>query len=176
VEGDERCKRCLDHDMPCDKLSAPPKVGGLCTSALAADCCQDARPRRRFLFKGASGGLSQYQGVEAGYLGSSSLVHLAWKYAPQRPDVIDKFRGIDDRHDLYRGSVGGLEQDGLLVGQTGAESSKSARPMLVSVSMAKARLVQELGSETVLNARTSIAHLSLITDELGQCTRPAATG
>ncbi|GFZ44923.1 hypothetical protein JCM24511_02649 [Saitozyma sp. JCM 24511] len=137
VEGDERCKRCLDHDMPCDKLSAPPK---------------DARPRRRFLFKGASGGLSQYQGVEAGYLGSSSLVHLAWKYAPQRADVIDKFRGIDDRHDLYRGSVGGLEQDGLLVGQTDAESSKSARPMLVSVSMAKARLVQELGSETVLNA------------------------
>ncbi|KAL7423535.1 hypothetical protein Q5752_001115 [Cryptotrichosporon argae] len=98
VEGDDRCRRCVDHDMLCDKLSAPPK---------------DARPRRRLLFKTSANSV-QFQGVEAGYLGSSSLVLLAWKYAPQRPDVIDKLRGIDDRFDLYRGSIGGLEQDGLL--------------------------------------------------------------
>jgi hypothetical protein len=46
----------------------------------------------------------------------------------------------------------------------------------VSVSMAKARLVQELGSETVLNARTSIALLRPPVNVLGQFTRPAATG
>jgi hypothetical protein len=113
---------------------------------------KDSRPRRRFLFRGGSGGVTHSQGVEASYLGGSSLALLAWKYAPQRPDVIDKFRVIDDKHELFRGSIGGLEQDGLLVGLTEEDSTRAEKPTLISLSMARTKLIQEIGAESVLTA------------------------
>lgn len=90
--------------------------------------------------------------MEASYLGGSSLALLAWKYAPQRPDVIDKFRVIDDKHELFRGSIGGLEQDGLLVGLAEEDPTRAEKPTLISLSMARTKLIQELGAESVLTA------------------------
>lgn len=115
---------------------------------------QDCRPRRRFLFKGITS-TGQTQGVEASYLGASSLALLAWKYAPQKADVIDRFRAIDDKHELFRGSIGGLEQDGLLVGAAEDEPAKMDRSTLISVNSVSAKLAQELGGESVLTARES---------------------
>ncbi|WWC93569.1 hypothetical protein V866_000404 [Kwoniella sp. B9012] len=140
VPGEERCKKCIDHNKHCDKLSAAPK---------------DDRPRRRTLFRGAAKGassLSQSQGYEPRYLGSSSLSILVWKYVPQTTEIIDKLRGIDDRYDLHRGSIGGLEQNGLLIGQGESPNVKNEKPTLVSVSMVQARLIQEVGAETVLTS------------------------
>lgn len=114
---------------------------------------KDERPRRRTLFKSTRKGANaflQSQGVEASYLGSSSLAILVWKHVPQTADAINRLRGIDDRHDLYRGSIGGLEQNGLLVGQNDSEPAKVERPVLVSVSQVQSKLSQELGSETIL--------------------------
>lgn len=101
---------------------------------------------------GSSSGIGHSQGVEASYLGGSSLALLAWKYAPQRSEVIDKFRVIDDKHELYRGSIGGLEQDGLLVGLSEEEPTKNEKQTLISLSLAKSKLIQELGTESVLTA------------------------
>lgn len=77
---------------------------------------------------------------------------MAWKYAPQRSEVIDKFRVIDDKHELYRGSIGGLEQDGLLVGLSEEESTRAEKQTLISLSMARSKLIQELGAESALTA------------------------
>ena len=85
-------------------------------------------------------------------MGSSSIPLLAWKVAPQRPDVIDKFRSLDDRFSVFRGSVGGLEQDGLLVRPLTEANSKADKPALVSVALVRGRLIQELGAETVLSS------------------------
>lgn len=112
---------------------------------------QDVRPRRRLLFRNLNT-LSQTQGLEAVYLGSSSLELLAWKHAPQTPDVLNKLRTLDDQYELYRGTVGGIEQTGLLAGQTPRDAVKSERPTLISVGMVQAKLMQDLGSETVLKS------------------------
>jgi len=112
---------------------------------------QDVRPRRRLLFRNLNT-LSQTQGLEAVYLGSSSLELLSWKYAPQTPDVLNKLRTLDDQYELYRGTVGGIEQNGLLAGQTPREAVKIERPTLISVGMVQAKLMQDLGSETVLKS------------------------
>ncbi|OCF35093.1 hypothetical protein I316_03133 [Kwoniella heveanensis BCC8398] len=138
VPGEERCKKCIDHDKPCDKNSAAPK---------------DDRPRRRTLFRGGTKGassLAHSQGYEPSYLGSSSLSILVWKYVPQTTEVIDRLRSIDDRYDLHRGSIGGLEQNGLLVGQGDYTGGRAEKPTLVSVSGVQAKLNQELGAQTVL--------------------------
>ncbi|WWC69091.1 uncharacterized protein I206_103027 [Kwoniella pini CBS 10737] len=138
VPGDGRCKKCIDLKQSCDKSSAAPK---------------DDRPRRRTLFKGAGKGgssLLRAQGYEPRYLGSSSLAILVWKHVPQTSDIIDRLRGIDDRYDLHRGSIGGLEQNGLLIGQGESSAGKSEKPALITVSMVQAKLMQELGAETVL--------------------------
>ena len=94
--------------------------------------------------------------MEANYLGGSSLALLAWKYAPQRSEVIDKFRVIDDKNELYRGSIGGLEQDGLLVGIAEEDSTRMGKETLISLSIAKSKLIQELGAESVLTAWKSL--------------------
>lgn len=120
----------------------------------------------------------QTQGVEASYLGGSSLELLAWKYAPQRSDVIDRFRSIDDRYELFRGSIGGLEQDGLLVGAAEEDMAKQDKSTLVSVNLVTAKLTQELGAATVLDSRMS----TLFTTDLivsqaysKQCTKHVET-
>lgn len=100
--------------------------------------------------------MSHSQGVEASYLGGSSLALLAWKYSPQRPDIIDKFRGVDDKHELYRGSIGGFEQDGLLVGLADEDPTRVERATLISLSLARAKLIQDLGAESVLTDRMFI--------------------
>jgi hypothetical protein len=115
--------------------------------------------------------------VEANYLGGSSLALLAWKYAPQRSEVIDKFRIIDDKNELYRGSIGGLEQDGLLVGIAEEDSTRTGKETLISLSIAKSRLIQELGAESVLTACKCLSNAicrpsAKLTD---QCTKLAAT-
>lgn len=112
---------------------------------------QDVRPRRRLLFRNLNT-LSQSQGLEAVYFGSSSLDLLAWKYAPQTPDVLNKLRTLDDQYELFRGTVGGVEQNGLLAGQAPREMVKTERPTLISVGMVQAKLMQDLGSETVLRS------------------------
>ncbi|WWC87422.1 uncharacterized protein L201_002311 [Kwoniella dendrophila CBS 6074] len=75
-------------------------------------------------------------------------VHL--RYHNHRDTNQDRLRGIDDRYDLHRGSIGGLEQNGLLIGQGESSNVKAEKPTLVSVSMVQAKLMQELGAETVL--------------------------
>nr|XP_018263463.1 uncharacterized protein I303_03332 [Kwoniella dejecticola CBS 10117]OBR85621.1 hypothetical protein I303_03332 [Kwoniella dejecticola CBS 10117] len=115
---------------------------------------KDTRPRRRTLFRGSAKGasLSRAQGYEPRYLGSSSLAILVWKHVPQTSEIIDRLRGIDDRYDLHRGSIGGLEQNGLLIGQGESSTGKPEKPTLVSVSMVQAKLMQELGAESVLTS------------------------
>ena len=140
--------------MPCDKVAAPPKVG-VVSYPMRLTPVQDTRPRRRFLFKGGNG-QAHSQGVEASYLGGSSLPLLAWKYAPQRPDVIDRFRVIDDRFELFRGSIGGLEQDGLLVGAAEEDQHKNDKSTLISVQLVTAKLSKEFGATTVLASRESV--------------------
>nr|XP_019044460.1 hypothetical protein I302_06371 [Kwoniella bestiolae CBS 10118]OCF23390.1 hypothetical protein I302_06371 [Kwoniella bestiolae CBS 10118] len=152
LSGEERCKKCIEHNRHCDKVSAAPK---------------DDRPRRRTLFRGAAKGassLSQSQGYEPRYLGSSSLSILVWKHVPQTTEIIDKLRNIDDRYDLHRGSIGGLEQNGLLIGQGESSSARHEKPTLVSVSMVQARLIQEIGAETVLTSLISVSE-SLLADK-----------
>lgn len=102
------------------------------------------------LFRNAA--LSQATHLDAVYFGSSSLALLAWRHAPQTPDVIDNFRQVDDKYDMYRGSIGGVEQNGLLIGQNSVDPIKSEKATLISVNMVQARLQQELGSETVLRS------------------------
>lgn len=66
--------------------------------------------------------------------------------------MIDKFRVIDDRHELYRGSIGGLEQDGLLVGISEEDPNRTRKEVLISLSIARSNLILELGKESVLAA------------------------
>lgn len=82
---------------------------------------------------------------------------IAWRYAPQLPDVIDKLRAIDDRYDLHRGSIGGLEQDGLLVGQPVDDAMKLERPTVISLSGAKAKILNDLGAQSVLDSCESLS-------------------
>ena len=148
VEREDRCKQCLNHNIECDKQSAPPKVR---LPLVLTDVPQDARPRRRQLYKAQLGRQHlQFQPLESIYLGSSSPAILSWKYAPQDADVIDRLRGVDDKHTLYRGVIGAQGQDGVLVAQ---HSSKLEKQPPLSINIAQASIMNELAAQSVLTSR-----------------------
>lgn len=77
---------------------------------------------------------------------------------------MDRFNSIDDRHDCFRGSVGGTEDDGVLLAQPFPTSSSGERNVILSFKMAEAKLAEKIGSGTTLRARECITCLFGLAD------------
>lgn len=73
--------------------------------------------------------------------------------------MVDRFNSIDDRHDCFRGSVGGTEDDGVLLAQPFPTSSTGERNVILSFKMAEAKLAEKIGSGTTLRSREYITGL-----------------
>ncbi|KAL7421070.1 hypothetical protein Q5752_003954 [Cryptotrichosporon argae] len=142
-EKPEACKHCLDYDIECERIAPPPK---------------DVRPRKRFMGRAAED--IGHQGIEASYLGVSSVSQLVWSFCP--PSLKAQLRALDMDFDLFRGAVSGDDKQGLLVGRAVIQPRKQrgCGPVL---SVASCRLAEDVATRSVMADLYETASTKIIT-------------